>query len=183
LRTQFAKVENVPPYVVFSDATLVEFATYLPLTEKDMLKMSGVGDVKMHKYGLDFLAEIVEYCDENNLTSRIKLKVPQLKKRTKRNNNGDDTYTTSLKMFKSGKTVVEIAKERELAVGTIETHLVKFIPSGEIQVEDLVPLEKIEPIREAIFEFDAANGISPIKEFLGDDFSYGEIRAVVAELI
>lgn len=183
LRSEFARTENVPPYVVFSDATLVEFATYLPLNERDLKKMSGVGDVKMHKYGLDFLAEIVEFCDENSFETRIKLKAPQRKRRKKRNSNGDDTYTTSLKMFKQGMTVSEIASERGLAVGTIETHLVRFIPSGEIIVEDLVPLEKIEPIREAIFEFDAANGISPIKEFLGDDFSYGEIRAVVAELV
>lgn len=183
LRSEFARVENVPPYVVFSDATLVEFATYLPLNEKDLKKMSGVGDVKMHKYGLDFLAEILEFCDGNNLETRIKLKTPNRRKRTKRNINGDDTYTTSLKMFKQGMSVSEIAKERGLAFGTIESHLVRFIPSGEIQLEDLVDLEKIETIREAIFEFNPENGISPIKEYLGEDFTYGEIRAVVAELI
>ena len=183
LRFKFAKTENVPPYVVYSDATLVEFATYLPMNERDMKKMSGVGDVKMHKYGQDFMAEIIAYSDENNEETRINLKAPQRKKRKKRNRKGDDTNTTSLKLFKSGMTVEEVAKERGLAVSTIETHLVKFIPSGKIIVEDLVPLEKIEPIREAIFELDAANGISPIKDFLGEDFSYGEIRAVVAELI
>jgi ATP-dependent DNA helicase RecQ len=183
LRTKFARTENVPPYVVFSDATLVEFATYLPQNEREMLKISGVGDVKMNKYGLDFMAEIVSYCEKNSLESRIKLKAPQRKKRTKRNKKGDDTYTTSLKMFKAGNSVEEIARQRELAISTIETHLVKFIPTGEVIVEDLVASEKIEPIREAIFELNAENGISPIKEFLGDDFSYGEIRAVVAEML
>ncbi len=183
LRTEFARDENVPPYVVFSDATLVEFATYLPQTEREMMKISGVGDVKFEKYGWDFMSEIGKFCEQNNLESRINLKSPKRKKRTKRNNNGDDTFTTSLKMFKAGKSVEEIARERGLAVGTIETHLVKFIPTGEIQLEDLVELEKIEAIREAIFELDPENGLSPIKEYLGEDFSYGEIRAVVAELI
>ncbi|MDQ3635290.1 MAG: DNA helicase RecQ [Acidobacteriota bacterium] len=183
LRTAFAKDEGVPPYVVFSDATLVELATYLPLTESDMLKMSGVGDVKMQRYGMDFLNSVMVFCEENDLKSRIKLKAPQRKKRTKRNNKGDDTYSISLKMFKSGKSVDEVARERGLATSTIENHLCRFIPSGEIIVEDLVPIEKIDPIREAIFEMNAENGLSPIKEFLGDDFSYGEIRAVVAELI
>jgi ATP-dependent DNA helicase RecQ len=183
LRTKFARTENVPPYVVFSDATLVEFATFLPQNEREMLKISGVGDVKMNKYGLDFMAEVVSYCDENNLDSRIKLKAPQRKKRTKRNKKGDDTYTTSLKMFKAGNSVEDIARQRELAISTIETHLVKFIPTGEIIVEDLVAPEKIESIREAIFELNAENGISPIKEFLGGDFSYLEIRAVVAEML
>ena len=183
LRGEFAKVDNVPPYIIFSDATLVEFATYLPLNERDMKKMSGVGDVKMDKYGLDFLAEIVEFCDENNHKTRIKLKAPTRRKRTKRNNAGESSPDISLKMFRQGKSVSEIAEDRELAISTIETHLVKFIPSGEIQLEDLVELEKIEVIKEAIFEFNPENGISPIKEHLGEDYSYGEIRAVLAELI
>jgi ATP-dependent DNA helicase RecQ len=183
LRSAFARDEGVPPYVVFSDATLVEFATYLPQTPPDMLKISGVGDLKMQKYGMDFLAEIVEFCDENDFASRMDLKEPQRRKRTKRNKNGDDTYTTTLKLFREGISVEEISRQRGLAVSTIENHLVRFIPTGEIRVEDLVTKEKIESIRDAIFELNAENGLTPIKEYLGDEYSYGEIRAVVAELM
>ncbi len=180
LRTRFSRAEGVPPYVIFSDATLVEFATYLPQHEAEMLKISGVGDVKMDKYGLDFMVEIVKYCDENTLESRIKLKSAKRKKRSLRNRNGDDTYSISLKLFRDGKSVAAIAKERGLKRNTIENHLVRFIPTGEIQIEELVEQKKIEMIRNAIFELDAANGLAPIKEFLGEDFSYSEIRAVAA---
>ena len=114
LRLEISRLENVPPYVVFSDATLVEFATYLPQNEREMLKISGVGDVKMHKYGAEFLGEIVDYCEENNLNSRIDLKTPKRKTHTKRNRKGDDTYDISLKMFKEGKSVSEIAKETRI---------------------------------------------------------------------
>ena len=113
LRTEFAREEGVPPYVVFSDATLVELATYLPQDESEMLKISGVGDVKMERYGADFLRVVRDYCESNGLKSRIKLKTPKRKKRTKRNKNGENTYTTSLKMFKEGMSVSEIASERE----------------------------------------------------------------------
>lgn len=185
LRTQFARGENVPPYVVFSDATLIEMATFLPQNLGEMLKISGVGDTKMEKYGEDFLQIIVDYCEINNLESRIELKNPRRtpKKRTKRNSDGDDTYTISLKMFKDGNSVEEIAQKRELAVGTIETHLVRFIPTGEVKLNEFVPEEKIETIRNAVIELDAGQGISPIKEFLGEDFSYGEIRAVIADFM
>jgi ATP-dependent DNA helicase RecQ len=183
LRTEFAREEGVPPYVVFSDATLVELATYLPQDEREMLKISGIGDVKMERYGADFLRVVREYCESNSLKSRIKLKTPKPKKRTKRDKKGENTYTTSLKMFKDGMSVSEIASERNLAKSTIENHLVRFIPTGEIQLEELVDVEKIEVIRDAIYEINPENGISPIKEFLGEDFSYGEIRAVVAELM
>ncbi len=185
LRTTFARGENVPPYVIFSDATLIEMATYLPHNTTEMLKISGVGDLKMQKYGADFLENITDYCDIHNLKSRIDLKTPkrQPKTRTKRNEKGEDTYTISLKMFKSGASIEEIARKRELAVSTIETHLVRFIPSGEIKLEEIVAPEKIETIRNAIIELNAEQGISPIKEFLGEDYSYGEIRAVVADFM
>jgi ATP-dependent DNA helicase RecQ len=185
LRTDFARGENVPPYVIFSDATLIEMATYLPQDTSEMLKISGVGDVKMDKYGADFLQIIADYCDINNHDSRIDLKTPKRepKKRTKRNASGEDTYTISLNMFKDGNSIEEIARARELAVGTIETHLVRFIPTGEVKLNEFVPEEKIETIRNAIIELDASQGISPIKEFLGEDYSYGEIRAVVADFM
>jgi ATP-dependent DNA helicase RecQ len=185
LRTAFARDENVPPYVVFSDATLIEMASYLPQTTDELLKISGVGDLKLEKYGADFLFEIKKYSRANNLASRIDLKSPRRepKKRTKRDANGDNTYTITLKLFQTGMSIDEIARLRELSKGTIETHLVRFVPTGEIKLEELVPAEKIENIRQAIIELHGDGGIGPIKEFLGEDYSYGEIRAVIADFM
>ncbi len=181
-RTACARRENVPPYIIFSDATLVEFATYLPHSDSEMLKISGVGDLKLSKYGSDFLREIVSYCEKNHLKSRIGLKGPQIKRQTKRNRKGENTFAISLRLFRDGRSIPEIAKERGLKTGTIESHLTSFIPSGEVLVSDLVNPEKLEKIRNAILEMNPENGLAPIKEHLGEDFSYGEIRAVVAEL-
>ena len=184
VRTAFAKAENVPPYVVFSDATLIEMATYLPNNEDEMRKISGVGDLKLQKYATDFLETIVDYCDRNNLTSRINLKTPKRepKKRTIRDGNGQTTYDVSLDMFKSGLSIPEIAESRGVAVGTVETHLVRFIPSGEVRLDDLVATDKIETIRNAIARLNAGVAVAPVKEFLGDNYSYGEIRAVLVTM-
>ena len=184
LRANFAKHENVPPYVVFSDVTLVEMATYLPQTDWEMRKISGVGDLKFDKYAADFIAEIKSYCLTNGLVSQFDLKSPRRepKKRTKRNVFGKDTYHTSLDMFRDGRSIPDIAKERGLAVSTIENHLARFISTGEISLEQFVSLEKVEPIREAILKFRESNALSPIKEFLGGEYSYGEIRAVMATI-
>lgn len=185
VRTEFARNENVPPYVVFSDAALIEMATYLPQNSSDMLKISGVGDVKMDKYGLDFLKTVKEYCRENDLDSKMDLKNPkrETKKRTKRNSDGENTFDVSLKLFRSGLSIQEVADERGLSSNTIETHLVKFIPTGEIKLTEIVPAEKVDAIRQAILELSSENGITPIKEYLGEDFSYGEIRAVIADFM
>jgi len=184
VRTTFAKSENVPPYVVFSDATLVEMAAFLPLNDAEMRRISGVGDLKMEKYGADFLQEIKDYCRENNLESRINLKSPkrERKVRTKRDEKGSDTYHISLDMFKSGLSIEEIAEARSMAKSTIEMHLVRFIPSGEISLEDFVLHRKIEPIRNAIERLNAGGAVSPVKEFLGEEYSYAEIRAVMATM-
>ena len=76
----------------------------------------------------------------------------------------------------------EIAKERGLGLSTVEGHLSRFVGSGEIGLEQLVPIEKIDTIRKAILEHGEDGLIGPVKNALGDDFSYGEIRAVQAAI-
>jgi ATP-dependent DNA helicase RecQ len=184
VRAVLARGENVPPYVIFSDATLMEMATFLPLTIADLRKISGVGDLKLNKYGKDFLQEIRNYCRRKGFSTRIDKKIQkrERKQRTRRDRNGDDTYSISLKMFRSGMSVDKIAAERSLAVSTIQAHLARFIAAGQLKVGELVPANKIEPIRRAFVDLNGEVGIGKVKELLGDDYTYGEIRAVAADL-
>jgi ATP-dependent DNA helicase RecQ len=131
-----------------------------------------------------FDQEIKGYCGRNQLESRIDLKLPKRdrKSRTKRDERGNDTYHISLDMFKSGLSLDEIAEARGIAKSTVEAHLVRFIPSGEVMLDDLVLDTKIEPIRNAIIRLNAGFAVAPVKEFLGGDYSYGEIRAVMATM-
>ncbi len=184
LRTTLAQQENVPAYVIFSDATLVELATYLPHDESEMQQISGVGQSKLQKYSPAFLPLITQYCAAHQFTSRIQLKAPTRapKSRTIRDASGNSTYSITLTMFQSGLPMAEIARRRNLSVGTIEGHLLRYLPSGEIQLEDFVTPDKVRAITEAIHEIGQVNGAGQLKERLGDDFSYGEIRAVLATL-
>lgn len=61
LRTEIAREENVPPYMVFSDKTLASMARSKPADREDMLAVSGVGEYKYEKYGERFLHHIGEY--------------------------------------------------------------------------------------------------------------------------
>lgn len=74
VRFELAVTEKVPPYIIFSDATLQELVTYLPLTMDDLLKISGFGEFKIKKYGPAFLQAIVDFCKVNNLSSQIEFK-------------------------------------------------------------------------------------------------------------
>jgi len=61
LRRRLAEEEDVPPYVVFNDASLAEMAQWQPTTEEELLKINGVGRTKLKKYGDEFLSLLKEY--------------------------------------------------------------------------------------------------------------------------
>ncbi|THU41995.1 helicase [Niastella caeni] len=91
-----------------------------------------------------------------------------------------DSHRISLQLFKEGKTLAEIATLRELAPSTIEGHLASFIKTGEIDIKEIVAENKIAIILQAVEELNLPTAATtPVKEKLGDEFSYGEIRAVL----
>jgi len=91
------------------------------------------------------------------------------------------TKEITLKMYREGRSIPEIAKERSLAVSTIESHFIPLIKSGEVKVSEVVDKLKIAAIVEATAKYDTAYAGS-LKGKLGKDYSYGEIRMVLASL-
>jgi hypothetical protein len=89
-----------------------------------------------------------------------------------------DTQRMSLRMFREGQTIVEIAQQRELTASTVEGHLASFIFTGEVEIKEIVPEAKLPAILEAIKEI-GPGALGPIKSRLGDGYSFGEIRAVI----
>jgi DNA-binding NarL/FixJ family response regulator len=90
-----------------------------------------------------------------------------------------ETQRISLELFKAGKTIAEIAAARGITNGTVEGHLVNFINTGEVTVNDIVSPVKMELILKTIKEAGEGVSSSTIKEKLGANYSYGEIKAVM----
>lgn len=63
LRKAIADEENIPPYVVFNDATLIEMAEQMPLTAAEMLNVNGIGQRKLERFGKPFMMMIREHVD------------------------------------------------------------------------------------------------------------------------
>jgi ATP-dependent DNA helicase RecQ len=182
LRNQIARQENVPPYVIFSDSTLLDLATYLPLNQDDLLKISGFGSFKTEKYGSKFLEVVNEYCTNNNFETRIALKQPKRERQakvTKPVERASDTKNVSFQMYKQGKTISQIAVERNLSVNTIESHLCVYISSGDLEIDKIVESHKKQAVKKAI-EIFGAESLKVLKENLPEEITYGEIRMVVA---
>ena len=64
-RTELAAANHMPPYLIFSDNTLLEMSERKPMTREELLELSGVGEYKMKRYGQDFLDVIAEYIAES----------------------------------------------------------------------------------------------------------------------
>lgn len=179
-RYQLAEEENVPAFQIFSDATLVELATYLPLTNTDLAKISGFGDIKLERYGNSFLDAILDYCVANELATKINSKTPKRQKKLVAHEKITDTKIASLQLFQEGKPVTEIAALRNLSTGTIEGHLAHFVFTGQVDVTELVPKEKMNPIIKAVEKNGNLIETGPVKQLLGESYSYGEIKAVIS---
>ena len=178
VRRKIANAENVPAYIVLSDATLMELATYLPHNKDEFLKISGFGEVKIEKYGKQFWEVVADYCREHELKSRIHLKVPK-RVRGERREKGTDTKQKSLELFKMGNSLQRIAELRNLSVSTVESHLAFYVQQGAVSIDKIMDASKREAIQKAMAQTDG-KALTPIKELLGDDYSYGEIRIAMA---
>ncbi|MBA2744892.1 MAG: helix-turn-helix domain-containing protein [Flavisolibacter sp.] len=88
-----------------------------------------------------------------------------------------ESQLQTLALFNSGNAIKEIAQLRNLSAGTIETHLVALVATGAVSVDDLLPADKKEAILKAIVH--KPGSVTAIKNELGDEFSFYEIRAVI----
>jgi len=178
LRRLIADSEGVPAYMVLGDSSLIGMASLLPLTSDHLSLITGFGDYKIKKYGDAFLGVIRSWCKTQGLESRIHLKMPKTRKSSAPKQLKPKPGLQSLELFKQGKTIRQIADERQLSSVTVEQHLTSFLPSGELTLPELMDVTKVPDILEAI----RTHGISSLKTLkvhLGEHFSYFEIKAVV----
>ncbi len=93
-----------------------------------------------------------------------------------------DTKAESFKMFKEGKTIKDIAKERSLTTGTIENHLAHYVSTGDININDVVSTQHQVFIRGIVKSMTGSYTTSDIKNQLPSDYSYAEIKMVLADM-
>lgn len=175
--------EQLVIYMVANQATLKEIATFLPLTKKDLLQITGFGKAKVEKYGDEIIEAVEEFCSRNDIESNMMLlptkskqeKAATIKKSITKNN----TKELSLNLYLQGKNIEEIAKERNLTKATIENHLAYFVGTGQIDINDFVSQEKQLQIKNAA----AIHGTLSHKTLLDHSprgTSYGELKMVLA---
>ena len=181
LRDKICNEADIPIYIVAGTKTIDEMAQYLPQTLDELEKINGFGKAKIKKFGREFLDVILRYSKFNNLSSHIDEKIPKKERKEKTTNKAPkvDTKLLSFNLYKEGKSIEDIATERNLTTQTIESHLAHYVSLGEIKIEELVSREKIILIEPALENFNGLS-ITTLKNKLDNSISFGEIKLVLA---
>ncbi len=180
-RREIADAQGLPAFTVFSDATMVELAQYLPQTEEELLQISGFGDMKLRRYGKDFLEVLCAFAEAHHLESRMAEKAP---KRPHRRTNKPDgslslTQRKSLELFRQGHSLMEVAEIRRLSPKTIAQHAADFVRSGELLAATLLSRAHLELIGAAL-ERQGNQGLRLLKDALPPEIGYDELAIGVA---
>src|SRR5699024_4377069 len=183
LRKQIADENNIPPYVVFSDATLKELSRYFPVSKEDMLQIKGIGEKKFDQFGDVFLATIQTW-RENNPDIKRKVKIDSsapVRKRIRQKTDDQPSHVISYQLFQNGKTIKEIAKRRELTEQTVQNHLFKAAKQGHPIKWEIFFNEEEEKTILAAREQITEPKLKPLKEALPDGYDYTKISAVLVK--
>ncbi|MEG9326772.1 DNA helicase RecQ [Salinimicrobium catena] len=138
LRLKLAREEDIPPYLIFNDATLKEMEKHRPMTDEEFMQINGVGRQKLQNYGYNFIKEIIAFSKE---------------KREKKPRKKGNTYKATFELYKEGHSVEEISKKRKLSPTTVYSHLVTLYEKGEavdlrrfVSKADLVAVKKAKEV-------------------------------------
>ncbi len=176
-RKEIADRNNVPPYVIFSDKSLIEMATYFPQTESQFAVMHGVGEYKVKRFSKYFLPVIIDYCRTNNISSKLKNKT--IKKRISALKKS--RYIEVAEAYHKSSSFQKLLDKFNIKQTTIINHLFTYVREGnKINVEKLFVLltdreEKQKKVF-AVFDNIGANYLSPVFEKLEGTISYDDLH-------
>ncbi len=178
-RSRRAKAEDVAHFQIMHQRVLIQIVVCLPDNTTDLGKIKGVGKKTIEKYGEELVAIVTDYRSRHGI-KKAALPDP-VKGPEKTADPVPDTKQLSFDMFNKGKTIIEIAKERNLVLSTIEGHLCFFVKKGELDINRLLSPEKQRAIEKEILS-QPDHSLGKLKKDLGDTCSYGEIKMMLAHI-
>lgn len=160
LRKEIADKIKKPAFVVFGDATLTDMCEKLPTNYDEFLEVSGVGDHKAKLYADIFTSTIQKF-----ITGKSK----------------GDTYKQTYSMLREGKTIEEIAIQRQMQVTTVYSHLAHLLNKGEqLNVFELVSRQEHDKVKKAFNEMGGEQPLKSYYDFLSGQVEYGKIRLLLS---
>ena len=188
LRLGISREQNVPPYAVFADRTLLEMIRYRPRSVEELLGISGVGRMKLQAYGERFVDLLRQHESEHGRPDDVPTAPqPRIEKTKPRSVSLSGTEQASLDLFQEIGSVEAVAEARNLKTGTIYAHLIKSIAMGRLSAGEVTGLgrNEIARIEDALSSM-RLRGSAPlgaVVEALGGEYSYEILRCVQADML
>ncbi len=163
LRRTLAQQNGLPPYLIFTDATLDLMAKQYPLNDRQMLNISGVTEQKLRRYGVAFLHEIFEFAQQHPTHFQ------------------GITYKITEKLFREGHSIQSIARMREMSPMTISSHLAKLYEEGApVDLSEYISAEEIDIISGYLKVLARPFILKEVHQHFDQQFSYDKIKFGIA---
>jgi ATP-dependent DNA helicase RecQ len=166
-RKRLSDEQDVPPYVIFHDATLMEMVMYRPQTSDQFKRLNGVGERKLDLYGADFISVIEQH--EGHDKDEVATQAQE-----------------SVLLYKSGMTIDQVARQQHLSSNAIYAHLAQSILKGELAVREVVELpdNEFKNIEQVMLECQQTYGqaLKPVHEALAGAYEMGVLRCIKASM-
>jgi hypothetical protein len=181
-RSRMAREQGLAHFQILHQRVLIQIAVNLPDNRTHLKEINGVGKKTLEKYGDDILALVADYRKKHGI-DRVKL--PKGRKDARKNTSsqkpasGSNTRKISFDMFNKGLSLGRIAEERGLVESTIQKHLGFFIEKGNLDINRLLSPDKRKTIESALSQ-SSNNSLKAVKQGLGNRYSYGDIKLVLA---
>lgn len=172
-REELADTNGADLYAVLPTKTLLELVRYLPTSMAALRKINGIGKGKSKQFGAELISIIATYCAANNIET-TPLSLPDVEEKTPK----PETKALSYELFKTGKSIDEIAAARGFVRSTIEGHLAHFVGTGDLDILDLMDSADVLKIEQFFMENNTSSS-TEAKAHFGEAYSYGQIKMVL----
>lgn len=168
-RMELSREQDVPPYVIFHDATLMEMVMYHPQTHQQMGRLNGVGERKLDLYGDQFLEVIRE-----------------LEQAANQQQDQDLQASESISLYKAGMTIAQVARQQHLSANVIYHHLAQGITDSALALGDVIDIsaDQLRHIQQVMCSCLDGVGVAlkPVYDELDGAYEYGVLRCIRADM-
>jgi ATP-dependent DNA helicase RecQ len=182
-RKKLADAANLPPYAVFSDRTLHEMAYYFPHSQQSLLRIHGIGQGKLDKYGEHFLNLITDYCQQHNIQEMTNEQPATNVSTTKSSQTSSGTKSLEIaKAFEGGQSTSALAKQYKVKPSTIINHLYRYVQEGNSlnNLDNVLEKSQLSQIEidqgVAAFTEHGEDRLRPIYDSLNEQVSYDKLH-------
>ncbi len=181
MRNRLAVQKQVPPYIIFSDATLRDLARQRPTHGGVLTRIHGIGAQKQKEFGAAVLQTIEEWCQSHNLATNIEIQSPVVASSGGRSRSSQASGSASAEyfdLFEQGLSIEEVANQLDRTVDTVSKYLGEYIKAYRItDIDPWIPplLQKL--VKQAIGQV-GCERLKPVFEHLEGQVDYPRIRIV-----